>query len=116
MTKEQEYRITMNVKKMVEEILTDAEIMNETVIEKIKKALAISHHCTSTYALADVKAEDVHGKDSKTSGWYITMEGTRASYRFFLNNDMEIVRKPRNTETKATYKFRIEESFWTENF
>lgn len=114
MTKEIEARITNTVAKMTKEILT--EDLNEKVTAQIEKALEINHHYTSTYALENVTAQDILGKDSKTSGWYIALEGTRAGVKFFLNNDMEITRKPRNVETKATYNFRIEESFWKENF
>lgn len=112
--REIEARITNTVERMTKGILV--EDVNEKVKAQIERALDINHNYTSTYALENVTAEDIHGKDSKTSGWYIILEGTKVSVKFFLNNDMEITRKPRNVETKATYNFRIEESFFKENF
>ena len=104
------------VKDMVMGILTDNEIMTSAMKERIEKGCSINYHMTSTYGLEQCEAHDIIGRDSKTSGWYIVLEGTRAKVSFFLNNDMEIARKPRNAESVYDYYFRINESYWKENF
>jgi len=107
---------------MAKSFLTDNEIMTEKVRDQIKKALSINYHLTSCYSLQVAEVQDIKGKDSKTSGWYFILEGTRCGVRFFINNDMEIVRKPnKNTvEVKATYSLynhdNFFEGFWLENF
>lgn len=107
---------------MVEGFLTDEEIMTEKVREQIKKALEINAHLTSCYSLQVSEVQDIHGKDSKTSGWYIILQGTRCGLKFFVNNDMEIVRKPNKNTVRVVNKYslfndnRFFEGFWCKNF
>ena len=107
---------------MVKGFLTDSEIMTDKVRSQIKKALCINSHLTGCYSLQVEEVQDILGRDSKTSGWYIILSGTRCGVRFFVNNDMEITRKPnKNTaEVKHTYSLynhgNFFEGFWTNNF
>ena len=107
---------------MVKGFLTDNEIMTDKVKAQIEKALNINCHLTSCYSLQVAEVQDILGKDSKTSGWYIVLEGTRCGVKFFVNNNMEIVRKPnKNTvEVKHTYSLynhdNFHEGFWMKNF
>lgn len=108
------------VAEMVRDFLTDKEIMTEKKRAQITKALEINEHLTSTYALQVEEVQDILGKDSKTSGWYIILEGTRSRVTVFINNEMEITRKPRNSKTVKSYYYyndnMFHEGFWTENF
>ena len=107
---------------MTRSVLTDEEILTEKVRSQIRKALEINWHLTSCYMLQVKEVHDIKGNDSKTSGWYFILEGTRCGVKFFLNNDMEIVRKPnKNTvEVKAKYSLWnhgfFHEGFWCDNF
>ena len=107
---------------MVKGFLTDDEIMTEKVREQIMKALAINTHLTSCYSLQVAEVQDILGRDSKTSGWYIIMAGTRCGVKFFINNDMEITRKPNKNicEVKNTYSLynhiEFSECFWSKYF
>lgn len=107
---------------MVKSILIDDEIMTEKLREQIKKALRINNHLTTTYALQLSRVQDIKGKDSKTSGWYFILTGTRCGVNFFLNNDMEIVRKPSKNQVKVMQEYSLynhrefNESFWYKNF
>lgn len=107
---------------MVEGFLLDNEIMTEKVREQIKKALTINAHLTSCYKLQVEEVQDIRGRDSNTSGWYIILSGTRCGVKFFVNNDMEISRKPNKdkVEVKASYSLynhmNFWEGFWQENF
>ena len=110
------------ISEMVKGLLTDSEIMTEKVADQIRKALSINSHLTSCYQLQVSKVQDILGTDSRTSGWYIALSGTRCGVKFFVNNDMEITRKPnRNKVTvKATYDLTnhndFSERFWSSNF
>ena len=114
--------VRKGIANLTEQVLTDNEIMTEKVREQIKKALNINSHLTSCYSLQVAEVQDIKGKDSRTSGWYFILEGTRCGVKFFLNNEMEIVRKPnKNTcEVKATYSLyndnKFHEGFWMNNF
>lgn len=107
---------------MVMAILTDDEIITEKVREQIKKACAANSYFTSCYSLQVKEVQDIKGKDSKTSGWYFILEGTRCGVKFFVNNEMKIVRKPnKNTvDVKNTYSLYnhnfFHEGFWMDNF
>lgn len=110
------------IAEMVKGFLTDNEVITDKVKKQIQKAVDINGHLTSTRSLQVEEVQDILGKDSKTSGWYIVLSGTRCGVRFFVNNDMEITRKPnKNTvEVKHTYSLyndnRFSEAFWMENF
>lgn len=107
---------------MVKEFLIDDEIMTEKVRDQIKKALSINSHLTSCYSLQVEEVQDILGNTSKTSGWYIILSGTRCGVKFFINNDMEITRKPNKDKCRVVHSYslynRIEfcEGFWLENF
>ena len=104
------------------DILLDDEIMTEKVKEQIKKALYINCHLTSCYKLQVAEVQDIKGRDSATSGWYFILEGTRSGMKFFLNNDMEIVRKPNKDKVEVLHKYSLynhnnfDEDFWMKNF
>lgn len=110
------------VAEMVEGFLTDDEIMTKKTKQQIKKALEINAHLTSCYSLQVAEVQDILGKDSKTSGWYIILGGTRCGVKFFVNNDLEITRKPNKdkVEVKQSYSLYNDnhfwEGFWTKNF
>lgn len=103
-------------------ILTDNEIMTEKLTEQIKKALDINNHLTTCYSLQVAEVQDIKGKDSKTSGWYFILSGTRCGVKFFLNNDMEITRKPNKNTCRVVNSYSLynhnafSESFWIKNF
>ncbi len=107
---------------MIATFLADPEVMNEKTREQVRKACQINAHLTSCYRLQVAEVQDIKGTDSTDSGWYVILEGTRCGCRFFINNDMEIVRKPNKNkcEVKHTYSLYnhndFAESFWTENF
>lgn len=107
---------------MVKGFLTDSEIMTDKVAEQIRKALKINSHLTSCYKLQVSEVQDILGADSRTSGWYLVLSGTRCGVRFFINNDLEITRKPnKNTvKVKATYDLTnqsdFSEGFWGKYF
>lgn len=107
---------------MTKQFLTDPEIMTDEKRNQIIKALRINSHLTSCYMLQVAEVQDIKGHDSKTSGWYIILAGTRCGMRFFVNNDMEITRKPNKNkvEVKHTYNLyndnTFHEGFWTKNF
>lgn len=107
---------------MTRSILADKEIMTEKVRNQIRKALEINCHLTSTYALQVEEVLDIKGHDSKTSGWYFILTGTRCGVNFFLNNEMEIVRKPDKRHCEVKYRYGLynhryfDESFWGDNF
>ena len=110
------------IARMTAAILTDEEIMTEKTRDQIIKALNINCHLTSCYSLQVKEVQDIKGRTSKDSGFYFKLEGTRCSVNFFLNNDMEIVRKPNknSVEVKATYSLYNDdlfyEGFWLKNF
>ena len=110
------------IAEMVRGFLTDSEIMTEKVRQQIKKACERNAYLTSCYHLQVAEVQDILGRDSKTSGWYIVLEGCRSSVKFFVNNDMEITRKPNKdkVEVKNSYSLYNHndfwEGFWTENF
>ena len=107
---------------MVESILTDDEIITDKVKSKIKKALERNYILTSCYSLQVAQVQDVLGRDSKTSGWYIILEGARTSYKFFVNNDLEITRKPNGNVCRVVHKYDLYnyntfyEGFWRDHF
>ena len=110
------------VREMIKSLLKDKELLGEKVTNSIKKALDINCNFTSTYGLQVEKVEDIKGKNSKDSGFYIILSGTRCGVRFFLNNDMEIVRKPNKNKVEVKYSYdfyndnEFSEQFWIENF
>lgn len=110
------------IAELAEMVLTDNEIMTDKVREQIKKALSINCHLTSCYRLQVAEVQDIYGKDSRTSGWYFILEGTRCGVRFFMNNDLEIVRKPNKNTVRVAHSYslyndnRFAEDFWTKNF
>lgn len=107
---------------MVVGILTDDEIMTDALREQIKKACARNCYLTSCYSLQVAKVSDIHGADSKTSGWYIELEGTRSGVKFFVNNDMKVVRKPNKNKVRVAHEYScyndnaFDEGFWSKNF
>lgn len=96
------------------DILTDKELMTGKVKEQITKALERNQYLTSCYSLQVTEVQDIKGRDSKTSGWYFILEGTRSGVKFFLNNDMEITRKPvkDKVEVVASYSLYNHNNFW----
>ena len=108
------YEMETNVAEMVADFIKDC--LDDNKKKQILKALEINEHLTSTYALQVREVQDIHGRDSRTSGWYVIMEGTRCGVNFFINNEFEIVRKPRNVEVKYAYNlynhYMFSESFW----
>ncbi len=110
------------IAEMVKGFLTDNEIMTEKLRAQITKACERNSYLTSCYSLQVSEVQDIKGKDSKTSGWYIVLEGCRSGVRFFINNDMEITRKPSKdkVEVKNSYSLfnyiDFHEGFWIENF
>lgn len=114
--------VTNAVADMVKCFLLDDEIMTDDVKKHIRKCLEINCHLTSCYSLQVEEVQDIKGRDSKTSGWYIKLRGTRCGYNFFVNNDMKVVRKPnKNTvEVKYTYGLynhnNFDECFWSTQF
>lgn len=106
---------------MVKGILTDDEIMTAELKEKIRKGLERNDHFTTTYAFTMVTVQDIHGTDSKTSGFYFILGGTQTEVRFFINNELEYVRKPnKNKVTVAQewtlYGSDISHDFWYYTF
>ena len=110
------------VAEMVAAILTDETIVNGKLKKQIKKCLEINATHTSCYALQVTDVLDIKGKTSADSGWYITLEGTRCGKKFFVNNDIKVVRKPHKNKVEVMYEYnlyncgRFDERFWTENF
>lgn len=98
------------------------ECLNENVRYQIKQALKRNEHFTSCYSLQVNEVQDIKGKTSKDSGWYIILSGTRTGIRFFINNDLEICRRPDKRKTRICniYDFtnwnNFSEGFWMENF
>ena len=117
-----EMRIRDVIADMTRSVLTDNEILTEKTRNQIRKALEINCHLTSSYMLQVAEVQDIKGRDSKTSGFYFVLEWTRCGVKFFLNNDMEIVRKPNKNavEVKARYSLWnhgfFHEGFWCDNF
>lgn len=109
-----EYRAIDTIKDMTESIL--ANHIDENTHRKIEKAIDINYHYTSTYALEFVEVMDIKGHNSSTSGFYINLLGTGVGVKFFINNDLRIVRKPRNAETQYTYRFKLTEDFYGRHF
>ena len=107
---------------MVKGFLLDNEIMTEKVRSQIQKALEINNHLTSCYSLQVAEVQDIHGNNCKDSGWYINLSGTRCGVKFFVNNDMEITRKPNKNkcEVVKTYSLynhiEFSECFWSKYF
>lgn len=107
---------------MVVGFLTDDEIMTDALRERIRKACERNCYLTSCYMLQVAKVSDIHGTDSKTSGWYIELEGTRSGVKFFVNNDMKVVRKPNKNKVRVCYEYSLfnnntfDEGFWSKNF
>ena len=110
------------IAEMAKGILTDSEIITEDVKKKIQKALEINAHLTSCYKLQVAEVWDIYGKTPEDSGFYIILEGTRCGYKFFLNNNMKIVRKPNKNKAEVKYKYSLynyplfNEGFWMDNF
>lgn len=105
------------ISSMVSDIL-----MNEITFElaqKIRRALNINKHLTSTYAL-EVSVDDMYSNsreaDPSTAGFYIKLEGTRSGVNFFYNNNLEIARKPSPSKAHVEHTYTrlkgFEESFW----
>ena len=107
---------------MVAAILTDETIVNGKLKEQIKKCLEINATHTSCYSLQVTDVLDIKGKTSADSGWYITLEGTRCGKKFFVNNDIKVVRKPHKNKVEVMYEYNLyncgkfDECFWTKNF
>lgn len=114
--------ITNQIAGFAKDILLDNEIMTDKVREQIKKACSINSHLTTCYKLQVAEVQDIKGRDSATSGWYFILEGTRCGVRFFLNNDMEIVRKPNKDKVRIVNRYGLynhnnfDEDFWLNNF
>ncbi len=110
------------IAEMVVGFLTDAEVMTDKLREQITKACQRNCYLTSCYSLQVAKVQDIHGRDSKTSGWYIMLEGTRSGVNFFVNNDMEVTRKPNKNTVRVAYEYSLyndnmfDEGFWCKNF
>lgn len=107
---------------MVASFLTDETIVNGKTKEQIIKCLEINAHLTSCYMLQVTTVQDIKGKTSADSGWYITLEGTRCGKKFFVNNDMKVVRKPNKNKVKVVHEYSLYncgkffEGFWLRNF
>ena len=99
---------------MIADMVVDfiKEFLTEDKKEQIKKALRINEHLTSVYGLDVEEVQDIKGRDSKTSGWYVILKGTRCGVNFFINNDFEIVRKPRNVEVMHRYNLHNNATFY----
>ena len=119
-------KYTRTVLKTIEEmtvgVLTDPDIMTDKVREQIKKALSINCHLTSCYHLQVAEVQDVYGGSPETSGFYFILEGTRCGVKFFLNNNLEITRKPNKNKCEVRYTYSLYncgsfyESFWRKYF
>lgn len=111
-----------NILNMVFQFLTDNEIMTEKKRGQIIKALERNASFTTTWSLNGIDVEDIYGHDSKTSGFYITLTGCQTAVSFFVNNDLEIVRKPSKNKVKVAYRYSyynvnmFDEAFWSKYF
>ncbi len=112
---------------MVIMFLLDEDIMTQRVRTRIVESLTRNCILTSTYALQVEEVQDIrcktHGPEAvKKSGWYIKLTGTRCSVNFFVNNDMEICRKPRKDQVEVAYTYsfynnmKFDEGFWRRYF
>jgi hypothetical protein len=107
---------------MVASFLTDETIVNGKTREQIIKCLEINEHLTSCYMLQVATVQDIKGKTSADSGWYIILEGTRCGKKFFVNNDMKVVRKPNKNKVTVAHEYslyncgKFHEGFWMKNF
>ncbi len=115
-------KIKDTVADMVASFLTDETIVNGKLKDQIKKCLEINATLTSCYSLQVTDVLDIKGKTSADSGWYITLEGTRCGKKFFVNNDMKVVRKPNKNKVAVIHEYSLYncgkffEGFWLENF
>lgn len=109
---------------MVVQFLTDPDIMTEKLYNQICKCLDINYHNTSTYALQVAEVQDINALDNdpKHAGWYIMLQGTRCGVNFFVNNEMEITRKPLPSKCRVVKSYslynnmKFYEGFWRDNF
>ncbi len=107
---------------MVHGFLTDDEIMTSKLKQQIAKACERNMYLTSCYKLQVSEVQDIHGSDAKTSGFYIILEGTRSGVKFFVNNDLEITRKPNKNKCRVAHTYSLyndntfHEGFWFDNF
>ena len=104
-------KYTRTVLKTIEEmtfgVLTDPEIMTDKLREQIKKALSINYHLTSCYNLEVAEVQDIYGGSPEKSGFYFILEGTRCGVKFFLNNNLEITRKPNKNKCKMRHYYSL---------
>jgi len=107
---------------MTRSFLLDPEIMTEKTKAQIIKALKINAHLTSCWMLQVTEVQDIKGTDANTSGFYFILSGTRCGVKFFINNNMEIVRKPNKNKCEVKHVYGLhnhkyfDECFWSENF
>lgn len=83
------------------------KIFFEDAPEELKRKIANQCSWNAFYGgdwlLPDIKVYDIQGKNSSDSGWYVTLSGTRSGLKFFVNNDFEYIRKPRNSVVNHEY-------------
>ena len=63
------------------------------------------------FGLPNIEIYDCYGDSPKTSGFYIKMKGTRSAFNFYVNNDFEYIRKPRNVKVVHMYQLFYEVNF-----
>lgn len=106
------YRWHTEIFKMVVDWFCDPEYA-DVLMPKLSKALDRVEILTSARTMSYMKVQDIFGGTPEKSGFYVTIEGTRSAFSFFMNNEGELVRKPRNVETRHTYDFICsDEGFW----
>lgn len=110
------------VSEMTKEFLKDKELLGEKLVSKIKKALEVNSCLTSCYSLQVERVDDIKGTTSKDSGFYFVLKGTRCGVNFFVNNNLEVVRKPNKNKVRVVKSYNLYndnnffEGFWMENF
>ena len=110
------------IAEMVRDLLLDDEIITDSVKNKIRKALARNCYFTSCYSLQVYEVIDIHGRNSKDSGRLIVLTGTQTKINIFINNEMEVTRKPNKNKVEEKQTFSLyndinfNEGFWIKYF
>ena len=87
----------------VEMVKTFFEDAPEELKRKIANQCSWNAFYGGDWLLPEITVYDVQGKSSKDSGWYVALSGTRSGLKFFVNNENEFIRKPRNSIIKYEY-------------
>lgn len=100
------------IAEMAAGFITDPEIMTREKYEQFRNALQRNYHFTSTYGLQLRRVLDINGGSAEKSGFYLQFVGARCSVNLFINNNLEITRRPRGGRVCNEYSLYNHPFFW----